>query len=129
MPACDLPHVLITEDEPNVAASLCAALEFRLCRQVVVEHCASGEDAAALLALRQYALLITDQRLPGITGLELLRCAYARDPSLLGILITGYGTSEVELGTRNLGCPYLLKPFTVDKLIDTVRRTLQLAGP
>lgn len=128
MPACDLPHVLITEDEPNVAASLCAALEFRLCRQVVVEHCASGEDAATLLASRQYALLIADHRLPGMTGLELLRCACAQYPGLLGILITGYGTPEIEVGARYLSCPYLLKPFTVDKLIDTVRRTLRLAG-
>jgi DNA-binding NtrC family response regulator len=126
VPSNDLPHVLIADDEPNVAASLCTALGLRLRRKVVVEHCASGEDAAALIASKHYTLLITDQRMPGMTGLELLRRAHELNPSMLVILMTGYGTPEIEAAARRLGCPYLVKPFTVDKLVATVRGALRL---
>ena len=58
----------------------------------IVEQAASGEQAIERLAAFAFDILITDLRLPGINGRELLDAALERYPDLIGFVITGYGT-------------------------------------
>jgi DNA-binding NtrC family response regulator len=125
---CDSPimdtvfsvRVLIAEDEPSIASGLCEALQLLMEPLVDVQCCVSGEAAAALLATAPFDLLITDHRLPGMTGLDLLACARQCHPELPGILMTGYGTPEIETEAHLLGCTYLTKPFPVAKFLNAV---------
>jgi CheY-like chemotaxis protein len=61
--------------------------------------------------------LITDMKMPGINGIELIRSARKLIPGLKAILITAYGDKNVRKDIKNLeGCGYLEKPFEPEKL-------------
>src|SRR5262249_29679276 len=68
-------------------------------------------------------VVITDLRLPGIDGLELVRQLHAAQPRLPIILITAFGTTETAIEATKLGAyDYLLKPFDMPHMIDLVRK-------
>ncbi len=114
----------MVEDEPAVAAALSQALQLLVDTHISVQHCETAEAAERLLAGREYDLLITDQRLPGMTGLELLAHAKRLRPQMPGILMTGYGTPEIEAAADALNCSYLTKPFGLARFVTVVRGAL-----
>lgn len=62
-------------------------------------------------------LLVTDLRMPGMNGLELIRSARRTSPELKALLITAYGNDEVHEFVKNLGsCEYLEKPFSPENV-------------
>jgi adenylate cyclase len=115
--------IMIVDDEP---ANL--RLLERLFRQdytVIVAE--SGEEALRLLAEHDVALLITDQRMPVMTGLELLTRTAAMRPHMVRMILTGYtdvGTL-VEAINGGLVYQYLTKPWSNDELRLSVSRALQ----
>jgi DNA-binding NtrC family response regulator len=115
--------IMIVDDEP---ANL--RLLERLFRQdytVIVAE--SGEEALRLLAEHDVALLITDQCMPVMTGLELLTRTAAMRPHMVRMILTGYtdvGTL-VEAINGGLVYKYLTKPWSNDELRLSVSRALQ----
>jgi DNA-binding NtrC family response regulator len=115
--------IMIVDDEP---ANL--RLLERLFRQdytVIVAE--SGEEALRLLAEHDVALLITDQCMPVMTGLELLTRTAAMRPHMVRMILTGYtdvGTL-VEAINGGLVYQYLTKPWSNDELRLSVSRALQ----
>lgn len=80
-----------------------------------VDAVPSGEEAEAALAGTRYALLMTDLRLPGIDGLELIRRACARHDDLSVLLMTAYASVESAIEALRIGAhDYLLKPLILD---------------
>ena len=115
--------VMIVDDEP---ANL--RLLERLFRQdytVIVSE--SGEEALRLLAQHDVALLITDQRMPNMTGIELLNQTETLRPHMVRMILTGYtdvGTL-VEAINGGLVYKYLTKPWSNEDLRLSVSRALQ----
>jgi CheY-like chemotaxis protein len=86
-PANDHKRILVVDDEPSVRQAVSLLLG---CAGYSVEAVASGEDALVRLQTAPVDLLITDNMMPGMSGLELAATAKARLPSLPIIMFTAY---------------------------------------
>lgn len=121
----EMTHVLLVEDSLGVARALHRALGLHQTSDFHVETCETGEDALERLYETSFNLLISDLRLPGINGLELLRRANQLRPALRSILITAYGSPEIEKEAQELANAYLPKPFRLHDLIRLVERVMR----
>ncbi len=88
-----------------------------------VRAVATGEDALRELAARDYDLVLTDVRMPGMDGLELLRRIQARNPELTVIVMSAYGSHEAALEAMKAGAyDYVSKPFQPDEVVLVLRK-------
>ena len=87
----------------------------------------SGEEAIELLDQHEVAVIITDQRMPLMTGVELLKRSAARRPHMVRILLTGYTDLEALVDAVNCGLVYMYinKPWNNDDLKLRVSRAVQ----
>ena len=118
-------RILIADDEQTLVSFLRRGLsEAGLnCKVDVV---ASGEDALTRLAFDEYQVLITDLKMAGIDGLALAAAARSLHPTIGIILMTAYGTREVQAEAEQLMVDgYLTKPFQMERLRGLVERLLQ----
>jgi DNA-binding NtrC family response regulator len=117
-------RILIVDDEAPVLRACSRALSELPDVEIVQER--TGSHAAILLGSETFDLLISDVRMPGVDGQELLRIAHQHDPKLPVILITGFPTAETTEGCSRLGAAAcLMKPIRPDELIATVERVLE----
>ena len=103
-----------------------------LCRSVLVgagftvETAASGAEALGHLRAGAFGLVITDQLMPGMSGLDLLREIRRLHPRLPVIIVTAYGTVDTAVDAMKAGASdFIQKPFTPDELLLVVRRVLE----
>ncbi len=120
----DQQRILIVEDEPRVANALARVLSMPQNGGHQVVCCDTGEAALVKLREIQFDLLITDLRMPGISGLELLDRTRHISPSTRSVLITAFGSAEVEYQARNLANAYLTKPFSLQSFTQAVKQAL-----
>ncbi|HLM55002.1 MAG TPA: HD domain-containing phosphohydrolase [Pyrinomonadaceae bacterium] len=115
--------ILLVDDEP---ANL-RLLERLFRRDYEVLTAASGEDALRLLSQHDVALVVTDQRMPGMTGVELLARTFDMRPHMVRILLTGYTDMGALLDAINRGqiYRYVTKPWDNDDLRLTVAQALR----
>lgn len=119
-------RILIAEDESRVAQAVSRALSLPEGGGYFVEACESGEEALTRLTASKFDLLITDFRMPGMTGLELLSKCRAISPGISSILITAFGSPQVEERAFELAVDaYLPKPFSMRSLVQAVQNTLK----
>jgi DNA-binding NtrC family response regulator len=112
--------ILLIEDDPGIADTLQRVLEEEG-HEVVAQQ--RGDDGLARAAADLFNLVITDLKLPGLNGLELVRQLHTAQPRLPIILITAFGTTETAIEAMKLGAyDYLLKPFDIPQMLDLVRR-------
>src|SRR5207342_391427 len=84
-----------------------------------------GEKALTELRLHPYDLLITDLKMPRLSGLQLLERIEAERLGVLTVLMTGFGTVETAIEAMKKGAyDYLLKPFKVEEVVHIVQRGL-----
>jgi len=117
-------HVLYVDDEENNLNAFKAS--FR--RDFKVYTAISADDAKVILAETVIHVLITDQRMPGTTGTELLAQAVKDFPDQTRILLTGFSDIEALKDAINLGqifC-YLQKPWNDEELKETIKRAYQV---
>ena len=113
-------RILLIEDDPGIRDTLVRVLEDEG-HQVAVEK--RGDEGLARAAADAFNLVITDLKLPGLNGLDLVRQLHTAQPRLPIILITAYGTTETAIEAIKYGAyDYLLKPFHVPDLLDLVRK-------
>ena len=115
--------IMVVDDEP---ANL-RLLERLFRHDYQVLTAASGAEALRLLELHDVALLITDQRMPGMTGIELLKRASEFRPHMVRIILTGYTDVGALVEAINCGqvYKYVTKPWSNDELRLTVSRALE----
>ncbi len=115
--------ILIVDDEPANLRTL--ARLFREDYEVLTA--ASGDEALALLIKHDVAVLITDQRMPGMTGIELLKKTVPLRPRMVRIILTGYTDVDALVEAINCGqvYRYVAKPWNNEDLRLTVRRGLE----
>lgn len=115
--------IMIVDDEPANLRTL--ERLFRPDYQVVTAP--SGAEALALLEHHDIALLLSDQRMPAMTGVELMIKTVAIRPQMVKILLTGYTDVGALIDALNSGLVYryLTKPWNNDELRLTVSRALE----
>jgi CheY-like chemotaxis protein/predicted regulator of Ras-like GTPase activity (Roadblock/LC7/MglB family) len=118
-------RILIVDDETKVAFFLQESLE-ALGYDFEVLSVFSTEEALREVNRKRFDLLVTDQRMPGMNGLELIRQVQERYPETQFILITAYGTEDVLAQAQQLGTfRYFTKPFHIEDFVQTVLEALQ----
>jgi DNA-binding NtrC family response regulator len=119
----DGARVLIVDDEPDMVENLT-----RILRRAGY-HClraTESERALGVLESERPDLLVTDVRMPGLDGMELLRAARALDPPVPVIVITAFATVEAAVDAIKQGAfDYLPKNFSMDQLLVAVERALR----
>jgi DNA-binding NtrC family response regulator len=90
-----------------------------------VTTASSGEAAMKFVADRRFDLVLTDFKMTGMSGLDLLKELTNFDKSIIVILLTAHGSVDSAVDALRLGAfDYLQKPYDSDKLLDTVSRAL-----
>lgn len=109
-------NILLIEDDRGIASALEKVLQDENYRVTVIGR---GDLGLAEARQRPFDLVITDLKLPGLGGLELIGQLHAAKPKLPIIMITAHGTTETAIEAMKLGaCEYLVKPFEADELLD-----------
>ena len=119
-------NILIAEDDSGIRLTLAAILEEEG-HQVFA--CQNGEEALQHIAgergASQIDIVVSDLRLPDISGMEILSALKAQIPEAAFILISGYATLETAVEAVNQGAfSYLVKPVDIDSLMGTIRNAL-----
>lgn len=118
----DRATVLIVDDDKNTRDGLNRALQ----RSYDVRLAESGERALDMLGAGGVDILLSDIRMPGMDGLTLLQRALARQPELVCILLTAYGSIEQAVDAMKRGAyDFLIKPVNLDHLDLLLKRALR----
>ncbi len=116
--------ILVVEDEKIVRVSLVDALKTEGHTVLAVED---GNDALLALENGQFSLVITDIRLPGAGGIEILRKSLSESPATPVIIMTAYGKIKDAVEAMRIGAfDYITKPFDLDEMLMTVVRALNV---
>src|SRR5436309_9403555 len=120
------PRILIVDDDSGQRSLLDSFLRGQGFETVPVD---SGERALEVLRTGQFNMMISDVRMPGISGLETLRRARQEQAVLPILLVTAYADIREAVGAMRDGAVnYLSKPIDLDELLVTVRQATGLAG-
>lgn len=115
--------ILIADDEPGVLLTTRAILQLE---GYDVESAGNGQEAVEAIRQRHYDLVLTDLKMPGVDGLDVLAEVRKRSPLTVTVMMTGYGSVASALEAVQLGAyEYLLKPIEVEDLKQAVRRSLE----
>jgi flagellar biosynthesis/type III secretory pathway protein FliH len=117
-------HVLIAEDDATIRSALAEVLTGEGFQVTTV----SGAQAALQAIKRAPAqVLLTDFKLPDTDGIALLERVMQDDPSIIGIVMTGYGTIDLAVKAMKVGaCDILLKPFEPDQVLLMLKRIVEM---
>jgi len=119
-------RILVVEDNDTLRRGICRALQ-ESCSGV--DSVSSGDGAIARISdpvIDPYEVVVTDLRLPGADGIEVLRSALARDPRASVILMTAYGSIETAVEAMRAGAfDFVQKPLDLDQIELRVVRALE----
>ena len=117
------PHLLFVDDEADLRGPTAERLSDR---GFEVVEAASGEQALELLDQFAFDLMVTDFRLPGMDGTQLIDAARQRYPSIVAIVITGYGTVRDAVEAIKKGASdFITKPFHFDELMHVIQKSME----
>jgi len=114
------PILVVDDEQDNLDA-----FRFNFRKAFDIQTASSGAEALAILADKEVAVVVTDQRMPKMTGIELLREVRARQPDAVGIILTAFTDVDVLVEAINLGqvYRYITKPWDAKE----VRGVMQYA--
>ena len=116
---------VVVDDEPDFARGLARLLAGRF-PDIRVAAVHSGREALAVLAEREVHLLITDLRMPEMSGMQLLESVIARHPDLSVVVLTAHGTIEIAVQALHAGAyDFLTKPIEPDQLFRVAAKGLE----
>ena len=125
LPERILPErILVVDDEPNMLGLFKKVLEKEGYEVVTAS---TGEEAVKKLGTEWFDLLISDLKMPGLSGLELLKRVKSLVPALPCIMLTAYGSIDSAVAAMKEGAyDYLAKPINNDEITLTVKKALDL---
>ncbi len=116
-------RILLIEDDASIASSLSLVLQNE---DVKAEVEARGDVGLARAISEPFDVVITDLKLPGLNGLDLVRELHAARPRVPIVLITAHGTSETAIEAMKAGAfDYLLKPFEMDEFLGVTAHAIE----
>jgi DNA-binding NtrC family response regulator len=119
-------RILIVDDEPHIRTAV-----RRLLRQAGIQasfaEAGDGDEAVRLASQARFDLIISDQRMPGRTGVELLAWLRAHQPDAARVLMTAFRDFEVAVDAKNRGgaALYVQKPWDNDAFAGAVANLLR----
>ncbi len=117
-------RILVVDDEPNVALVLANSLK-KLSETYDVQTANSGEEALRRLEREPYALVLTDYRMPGMSGIDLAMAVRRIAPQTQVVLMTAYGTNGLRDTVGDLKLDgYIDKPFTMAQVREIVEQAV-----
>ncbi len=118
-------HVLCVDDEPVLLRSLTWLLE----PEFHVKTARGGEEGLRVVEDNDFDVIISDQRMPGMTGAEFLAQAKVMSPRAMRLLLTGYSDMEALVSSVNDGeiWRFIQKPWNKEELRDLVETAAQVA--
>src|SRR5882757_4936186 len=118
-----VPHILVVDDDTEVRYSLNRVLSSR---HYKVQEAPNGEEGVAAVKRSPPDVVLLDNRMTGMTGLETLQHIRAANPKQLVILMTAYGTAQTAIEAMKFGAfDYVVKPFDPPKLLALVESALR----
>ena len=115
--------ILVIDDEQIVHES---------CNRILTEEgyevksAFTGQEGFKKIEEEQFDLVITDLKMPGISGMEALKKIKKDNPNIGIVMVTGYSTAETAVEAMKLGAfDYLPKPFTPDELISVINKAVE----
>jgi DNA-binding NtrC family response regulator len=116
-------RILVVDDERDI----CRALEFLLSREgYKVATAYSGQDALKKIEAEEFDLVITDLKMEGVTGMEVLERTVVMRPNLIVVIMTAFGSVESAVEAMKKGAgDYIVKPFINEDVKMTVKRLLE----
>jgi DNA-binding NtrC family response regulator len=125
--AANTPRILIVDDDPGQRSLLDSFLRTQGFETVLAD---SGEKALELLRRQDFSLMISDVRMPGLSGLETLRRARQQHAVLQVLLVTAYADIREAVGAMRDGAlNYLAKPIDLDELLALVQQVTGVRQP
>jgi two-component system response regulator PilR (NtrC family) len=117
------PRILVVDDERSMREMLQIVLRREGYEVLLAEN---GRTAIELLEKEPVDILISDIKMPDLSGVDVLRAAKKIDQDILGIMITAFASTETAVEAMRLGaCDYLSKPFDIDLLKMKVREKIE----
>jgi two-component system response regulator PilR (NtrC family) len=117
------PQLLFVDDEPALRRLMAERLAERGFDVVEAD---SGEKALELLHQFAFDIVITDLRMPGMDGTQVIEAARERYPGIVAIVITGFGTVKDAVEAIKRGASdFIAKPFQFDELIHVLQKALE----
>lgn len=118
----DRIKLLIVDDEIVVQQS-CVAIFSEKSKSYDITTVSSGEEALKILEEKSFDIILTDIKMPGLPGLELLSTISNKYPDTAIIVITGYATVKTAVEAMKLGAvDFIPKPFTPDEIYNAVEK-------
>ncbi|PYJ04293.1 MAG: Fis family transcriptional regulator [Verrucomicrobia bacterium] len=115
-------RILLIEDDASIVGGLKKELQAEGYEVAVAER---GDKGLAQAKAQPFDVVITDLKIPGLSGLELVEQLHASKPKLPIILMTAFGTTETAIEATKLGAyDYLLKPFAMAELLDLIAKSV-----
>jgi HD-like signal output (HDOD) protein len=121
-----MKRILFVDDEPNVLAGLQRTLR-PMQSQWEMEFVLSGEDALQALGRQPFDAIVTDMRMPGMTGAQLLDMVRDRFPQIIRIVLSGQSERESLVRSISSAHQFLAKPCEAEKLKAVIEETMMLA--
>ncbi|MGV3484677.1 MAG: response regulator [Planctomycetaceae bacterium] len=120
--AAQKPAILIVDDEPDVLLSLRGLLR----RDFEVHTAQSGAEALEIMSQYPVHVIMTDQRMPSMTGVELMHHVRSEHPEAIRIIFTGYADIRAVVEAINSGelYRYITKPWDPDDLLQLLREAV-----
>src|SRR5262245_43044757 len=116
-------RILVVDDERSMRELLAIVLRREGYEVLLAEN---GGAAVDLLQREPIDLLISDIKMPDMSGVDVLRAAKRVDQDILGIMITAFASTDTAIEAMRLGaCDYLSKPFDIDLLKMKVREKIE----
>jgi len=116
-------RILVVDDEPSMREMLSIVLRRDGYEVLVAEN---GRDAIEQLRARSFDLLLSDIKMPDVTGVEVLRAAKEINRDIVAFMVTAYASTSTAVEAMRLGAvDYFTKPFSMDELRLKIRQHLE----
>ena len=113
--------LLLVDDDPSMVRLLTKIIDRSFGNRVELRSLTDPKEARHWIEDNVVDILVTDLEMPGVNGLELLRCAKRRNPCTQVLFLTGHSTVDALTDALELGATdYLLKPLVQAELIELV---------
>lgn len=120
----DIPKIIIADDEEGLRSTLNKFISERL--HCDVYEAANGYQAMDYLKEKGCDLMLLDYKMPGISGLEVLKFAKQLSPDAFIFVITKWDSPEVSKEVQEQGAEYIPKPLSLKVLFDKIKEKLTL---
>lgn len=118
-------RILLVDDEKELVSAMAERLAMR---QVEADFVLSGKEAVARVMENQYDVVVLDLKMPGMSGLDVMKQIKEKHPNIGFVFLTGYGSEDEKTAGTAAGADfYLMKPVKISFLIEKIHLAAESA--